>query len=144
MAKAWSDYAGRNKDLYLYDRAEDLTQAAEDKGALTSDIELLRGIIAAGRGDLNSAEQHFRNVLSIDRQHLIALNNLAYALINLGKRYDEALILTQRAVKISPNNADVLDTHSRALRGVGRLSEAEKDINRALNNFRDNQTYCFT
>lgn len=144
LAKAWSDYAGRNKDLSLYDRAEDLTQAAEDKGALTSNIELLRGIIAAGRGDLSSAEQHYRSVLSNDRQHLIALNNLAYALINLGKRYDEALILTKSAVEISPDNADVLDTHARALLGVGRLSEAEQAINSALESFRNNPTFSLT
>ncbi|MCH8822871.1 MAG: tetratricopeptide repeat protein [Planctomycetes bacterium] len=144
LAKAWSDYAGRIKDLSLYDRAEDLAQAAEAKGARTSNIELLRGIIAAGRGDLSSAEQHYRKVLSIDREHLIALNNLAYALISLGERYDEALILTQRAIKISPNNSEVLDTHARALLGVGRLSEAEQAINSALESFRNSPTFRLT
>jgi len=144
LAMAWSDYAGPRKDLSSYDRAENLIQAAEIQGASITNIELLRGIIAAGRGDSGSAEQHYRNVLNIDPNNVTALNNLAYVLINLGNRYQEALELTQRAVKIDPENAAILDTHARALLGVGQLGDAEQAIYVALEKSRDNPTFSLT
>lgn len=144
LAMTWSNFARSNKELSSYDRAENLIQAAETKGASTADIELLRGIIAAGRGDSGSAQQHYRNVLNADPNHVAALNNLAYVLINLGNRYDEALALTQRAVKIDPESAAILDTHARALLGVGQLDDAKQAINTALENAKNSPTFSLT
>jgi tetratricopeptide (TPR) repeat protein len=125
LAKAWADLARRADDPTYYERAENLANAAESAGAPIVQVHLLRATIAFYRGDLSATELHYGKVLEREPRNLVALNNLAYALIQLAGKYNEAAALALRAIKIDPGNSGVRDTYAQALIGLDRLDEAE-------------------
>jgi uncharacterized protein (TIGR03790 family) len=61
----------------------------------------------AGKKDL--AERAYRQLLAVNRDNVIALNNLAYLLTERGA-LDEALTFADQAYGLAPTNASVLDT----------------------------------
>ena len=63
---------------------------------------------AAGRHD--EAIEAYEKILEIDPNHIIALNNLAYALAVHRKTPSEGLPYARRAAAAAPSNATVLDT----------------------------------
>ena len=132
LAKAWADLARRADDPTYYERADNLANAAESAGASIVQVQLLRAAIAFWRGDLPATELHYGKVLELQPRHVVALNNLAYALIQLGGKYNEAAALALRAIKIRPGNPGVRDTYARALIGLDRLDEAEHNARRAV------------
>jgi putative PEP-CTERM system TPR-repeat lipoprotein len=69
------------------------------------------------------AAAHYQNVLAIEPNHVIALNNLAWASGQMGD--PKAIGYAERAVKLAPNNAAVLDT-------LGMLLAARGDTDKAL------------
>ena len=132
LAKAWADLGRRADDPSYYERADNLADAAESAGAPIVHVHLLRATIASYRGDLAATELHFGKVLQLEPGNLFALNNLAYALIHLGGKYNEAAALALRAIKIDPGNPGVRDTYARALIGLHRLDEAEHNARLAV------------
>ena len=132
LGKAWADLGRRADDPSYYERADNLADAAEYRGAPVVELHLLRATIAFYRGDLSATEFHYGKVLEREPRHLVALNNLAFALIQLGGRYNKAAALALRAIKIDPGNPGVLDTYARALIGLDRLDEAERNARRAV------------
>jgi len=62
----------------------------------------------AGQGE--EATGLFRQALSIDKDHMIALNNLAYLLAEDLARPKEALVHARRAAELNPDSVGVLDT----------------------------------
>lgn len=59
--------------------------------------------------DIDLAMAQYRKILEVDRNHVVALNNLAYALA-LQNALAEARPLASRAVTLAPTQANVLDT----------------------------------
>ncbi len=64
--------------------------------------------MAAGQGE--AAADLYRQALSIDKDHLVALNNLAYMLAEDLARPKEALAYAQRAAELDPDSVGVMDT----------------------------------
>ncbi len=132
LAKAWADLARRVDEPTYYERADSLADAAESAGAPIVQVHLLRAIIASYRGDLPATELHYGKVLELQPRHVVALNNLAYALIQFGGKYNEAAALALRAIKIDPGNSGVRDTYAQALIGLDRFDEAERNARLAV------------
>jgi predicted Zn-dependent protease len=80
------------------------------------------GDLAAGSGDLTGAEARYREVLARQPDHVLALNNLAFALIKANK--PEALPLAERAVKLAPRLPQALDTLAMAHAAQGQPDKA--------------------
>ena len=144
LGKAWADLGRRADDPSYYERADNLADAAEYRGAPVVELHLLRATIAFYRGDLSATEFHYGKVLEREPRYLVALNNLAYALIQLGGKYNEAAALALRAIKIDPGNPGVLDTYARALIGLDRLDEAERNARRAVSARLDDPDFRLT
>lgn len=132
LATEWADLAQRTAEPSHYDRAEELVREVERDNTFGVRALLLRGSMAVSRGELDVAEQHYRRALEGDPDNSVALNNLAYVLIELRQGYDEAHALSARAINLAPNNPDLLDTHAQALAGLDRLDEAERTARLAL------------
>ncbi|MFN8900353.1 MAG: XrtA/PEP-CTERM system TPR-repeat protein PrsT [Pseudomonadota bacterium] len=81
------------------------------------------GDAAMARGDHALAERHYRASLDKVPDQLTALNNLAWIVASSGR--PGALPLAQRAVELSPNRPDVLDT-------LALAQAAERDFAGAL------------
>lgn len=79
--------------------------------------------------DLRSAIGHYQAVVAREPSHVVALNNLAWASGELGD--PKALGYAERAVKLAPNNASVLDTMGTLLIKRGSVNDGLVWLERA-------------
>ncbi len=80
------------------------------------------GSIALQRGDLPLAEARYRRAAELQPRDAVALNNLAWVLVQQGK--PEALQQARRANELLPGQPALMDTLAAALKLAGNLSEA--------------------
>ena len=94
----------------------------------------LRAMAAEVSGDASEAAAAYRKLLEAEPDNADVLNNLAYALLEVGRSEDltEAQALAKRAVAKSPASATYLDTLARVQRRAGDLVAAEDAFGRAL------------
>jgi Tfp pilus assembly protein PilF len=101
--------------LAVLDIGENHTEAARRRlhdlliiAPANVDALLMSGGVAMRAGGRQEAEKSYRAVLRIDESNVMALNNLAYLLVDSNP--DEALKLATQAATIAPDNATVQDT----------------------------------
>ncbi|MBK7277580.1 MAG: PEP-CTERM system TPR-repeat protein PrsT [Betaproteobacteria bacterium] len=80
------------------------------------------GSIALQRGDLPLAEARFRRAVEIRPADAVAMNNLAWALVQQGK--SEALQQARKANELLPGQPALMDTLAAAMKLAGNLPEA--------------------
>jgi Flp pilus assembly protein TadD len=73
----------------------------------------------------------YRECLRLHPDEPMILNNLGYALLQTGARYEEALEIIQCAVNKAPANAAFRDSLGWAYFKLGRFSDAEREISEA-------------
>ena len=83
-------------------------------------------------GRVDEAEGHLKRVVELKPDDAQALNALGYTLVDRTKRAEEGYALIERAHKLSPADPFILDSMGWALYRLGRLSEAETFLRRAL------------
>ena len=71
---------------------------------------LYLGIMRERRGELQEAAIQYEKVVELSPSNEIALNNLAYILVETTADLDRALTLAQRARSLSPQNHHIADT----------------------------------
>ena len=76
-------------------------------------------------------------VLELNPDHADALNYLGYSYADRGMNIDEAVVLTQRAVALKPDNGYYVDSLGWALFKMGRIQEALVEIKRAAQLVKD-------
>jgi len=72
----------------------------------------------------------YREILQVDPEHVMALNNLAWHLLEDDPR--RALDLADKANRVSPDSGSILDTLAMAQMKNAKLIEARRSIDRAL------------
>ncbi len=117
LATAYMDAGDRGSAAAQY-------QAALAANGSNTDAAMRLGELEAGTGQTDKAISHFRLVLTIDPNNVIASNNIAFLLAEEGKNLDEALRLSQIAVKRSPKYADARDTLGWVLYQRGQYAQA--------------------
>ena len=80
------------------------------------------GDMALAGGGLAPAEAHYREVLSSQPEHVLALNNLAYVLALQQK--PGAVAMAEKALKLAPKAAAVMDTLAFSLAAEQQLPRA--------------------
>ena len=88
------------------------------------------GDLAVTIGDFPSTEKYFRELLVMEPQNAAALNNVAWAMAKQHK--PGAVEFAERAVKLRPNAAGLLDTLALALVEAGQHDRALEQQKRAL------------
>lgn len=71
---------------------------------------------------------------------VVVLCNLAMCLISLNN-YSGAVNMADKALKIRPNHSGALEKRARAYFGMGRVQEAESDLNQAIQ-YCDDKKLC--
>lgn len=99
-----------------------------------ADTKLLfsRGAYLERSGDKKSAEATFRSLIARDPLNAAALNYLGYMFAEGGVNLDEAESLTQRAVKLQPNNGGYLDSLGWVYFKKGQFKRALEILEKAL------------
>ncbi|MEO8461072.1 MAG: tetratricopeptide repeat protein, partial [Dokdonella sp.] len=79
---------------------------------LPDDPRLLyaRGLLAAEANDVEAAERDLRRVIALQPNDAAALNALGYTLADRTDRHDEALDLINKAYKLKPDDASIVDS----------------------------------
>jgi len=75
-------------------------------------------------GDISGAERDLRRLLEIDPDNADALNALGYTLADNTKRYDEALALIEKALRLKPDDAAILDSMGWVKLHLGEVDDA--------------------
>lgn len=92
-------------------------------------MHLYLGERALREKDLKTSASHYRAAISIDEANVVALNNLAWIGGELGD--PKALSYADRALKLAPSNAGVLDTYGMLLVKQGEAEKALPYLERA-------------
>lgn len=129
MASIFLD-AGRGKQAVEAARKL-LELAPADQPELQTQALIMLSSAQERAGDLKGAEESLRRILAKDPNNATALNNLGYFLADHDERLNEALDMTQRAVKAEPANASFLDSLGWVYFKLGQLDEAERYLNNA-------------
>lgn len=91
---------------------------------------LMRGVLLQAGGRASEALDAYRSVLTLAPDNLVALNNAAWVSHELGE--PDALTLAERAARVGPGNAAVLDTYGWILLARGQGSMAIENLSRAV------------
>ncbi len=81
---------------------------------------------------IDDAEARLRRVVELKPNDAQALNGLGYTLVDRTTRVAEGFALIERAHKLAPDDSFILDSMGWALFRLGRYSEAETYLRRAL------------
>jgi len=80
--------------------------------------------------NIPKAIEQYRAIVEIDTNNVVALNNLAWHLVETDP--GQSLVLAERAFSLSPQTASILDTMAIAYLKNGQILEARRSIDRAL------------
>jgi Tfp pilus assembly protein PilF len=95
----------------------------------SAEAVMTMALIYERSGQKDRAIQMYREVLKIEPGNGMALNNLAYAMLETGGDVDEALKLALQATQVLPDSLDAKDTLA-----FGYLKK--QDVNRAIDTLR--------
>ena len=94
-------------------------------------LVLREGLELQKKGDLEQAEQHYRQGLQIDPLHATGLHLLGIVLAQTG-RATEAIPYLRQSVELQPKQAVNLHNLASALYAMGALNEALQFSNQSL------------
>jgi tetratricopeptide (TPR) repeat protein len=96
------------------------------------DIWFMRGAMFEKMKDIPKAESEFRKCLNVFPDNAHVLNYLGYMLADRNQRLPEALEMIQKAVKGDPGNGAFLDSLGWVYYRLGRFTDAEMQIRKAV------------
>ena len=95
--------------------------------------------LVTGRYDEEIAQ--YKQVLKLDPDNVIALNNLAYGLVESGGDLSQALDYAERAQQLQPDNAEIQDTAGLLQLENGKLDDAVRSFKAAMDGKFDSATF---
>lgn len=88
-------------------------------------------------GRLDDSFATYDAVLSLEPNHIVALNNYAYYLSLIEKRLDDAERMSSKTISMEPQNPTYLDTYAWVLFKKGKFSNALLMMEAAINNSKE-------
>jgi tetratricopeptide (TPR) repeat protein len=131
-AEAWSKQQDNQRAWQVIEQA--LEQFPEDLNLLYT-----RAMLAEKRDNLPLLEQDLRFILEREPDNAMALNALGYTLADRTTRYAEARELIEQAYQLNPDDPAILDSLGWVNYRQGNLTEAERLLRKALQEFPDHE-----
>jgi len=119
-------------DHALLRRLKAALQTAHDAKPESAPLKLMLADLYTWLGDLDPAEQMYRDVLSRYPKHAAAANNLAFLLASRRRPSDESLELINGVIAEQGPLAELLDTRAYVQLTRGDSESAVKDLTRAI------------
>jgi tetratricopeptide (TPR) repeat protein len=117
-------YASLLDDQKHYREAGDLLKGAVEKFPDNAQLRYFLGSVEDKLGDKDAMIVSMKAVLSIDKNHVQALNYLAYSYAERNFNLDEAERMVRRALELQPNDGFVMDTLGLVLFKKGNVHES--------------------
>lgn len=118
-------YATLLDDQKAYKQAVKMLTGAVEKFPTNTQLHFFLGTMHDRMGNSKDTIAQMLKVLELDKDHVQALNYLAYTYAELGKNLEEAFDLATRALDLQPNDGYILDT-------VGWIHFKRGDIEQAI------------
>jgi tetratricopeptide (TPR) repeat protein len=112
--------------------AEELLRCVLKQNEKSTAAMVRLGMLLQTTGRSLEASKLYEQVLELQRDNLVAINNLAWILCEELNRPQDALELTQRGLAKAPDYIDLIDTRGMAYYRLGRYDEAINDFNRCI------------
>lgn len=100
-------------------------------------LQYARAMLSEKLDDIDAMERDLRAILENDPDNPTALNALGYTLADRTERYDEAMQLIARALKLRPDEPAILDSMGWVLYRMGNYEESLEYLNRAYAGYPD-------
>ncbi len=113
------------------DQAMATYDAELQDGAFHSELLYARAMLAEKMGAIEVLERDLRTIIEQEPENAQALNALGYTLADRTARYEEALELIKRALKLSPDDFYILDSMGWVLYRLQRFDEAIEYLEQA-------------
>lgn len=131
----WRDAQRRLGDILVqrefYDEAFDAYQGAVECNQADVGGWIGLGQVSRRLGHFDEAGQYLRQALVLASDHLVALSELVQMYVG-GERWDDALDMLQRLVRLEPQTAGHHIEMGRVMQQLGRLKEALSAYGRGL------------
>ncbi|RYZ77119.1 MAG: tetratricopeptide repeat protein [Proteobacteria bacterium] len=124
-------YASLLDDTKQYKRGVEMLNSATAKFPEHAQLQFFLGSLQDRVGNKDGSIDSMKKVISIDKDHIQALNFLAYAYADQGKNLDEAEQLVRRAASLQPNDGFIMDTLGWVLFKRGKTAEAIRTLEAA-------------
>jgi tetratricopeptide (TPR) repeat protein len=124
-------FASLLDDTKQYKRGVEMLTEATKKFPDHAQLRFFLGSLQDRVGDKTASVASMKRVIEIDKDHIQALNFLAYAYADSGKNLDEAEQLVRRAATLQPNDGFILDTLGWVLFKRGKTAEAVRTLEAA-------------
>ena len=119
------------RDAKAYKEAFDLLTRALEKLPNYPDLLYDRAMMAEKINRMDIMEQDLRRLIQLKPDNAHAYNALGYSLADRAERLDEAFALIEKAHKLAPDEAFIMDSMGWVLYRMGNLTRALEYLNRA-------------
>ena len=113
---------------------EEIRAIFEKYNPSESDEERFIGLMYLNANDSIKAEEHYRKAYKLDPENLNRIIILARVLIESGSNIEEGLALTEKGLKICPDDWELLMWKGAALHKLGKHEEALAILNKVDEN----------
>lgn len=110
LPQLYAYYATLLDEKKSYKKALTMLTAAVEKFPTNTQLQFFLGTMYDRTGETTKSIEQMNKVIQIDKDHVQALNYLAYTYAELGHNLDEAIELAGRALQLQPNDGYILDT----------------------------------
>lgn len=110
VPQLYAYYATLLDEKKSYKQAVKMLTGAVERFPTSTQLHFFLGTMQDRVGDSKSTIAQMLKVLDLDKEHVQALNYLAYTYAETGKNLDEAASLANRALDLQPNDGYILDT----------------------------------
>ncbi len=124
-------YASLLDDQKQYSQAIEMLSVATKKFPDHAQLQFFLGNMHDRLGDRDATILSMKRVLEIEKDHVQALNFLAYTYAETGKHLDDAEKLARRALALQPEDGYILDTLGWVLFKKGKVPEAIQTLEAA-------------
>lgn len=110
LPQLYAYYATLLDEKKAYSKAEKMLASAVEKYPTNTQLRFFLGTMEDRLGNTKQTISQMNKVLDQDKDHVQALNYLAYTYAELGKNLEEATRLATHALELQPNDGYILDT----------------------------------
>ena len=112
--------------------AEDILRMTLQRNPSHTGATAMLATLLQTTGRTAESAELYQRILALQPDNVIAVNNLAWILCEEQGKYQQALELAQKGLKIAPNYVDLIDTRGVAYYRLGELEKAVQDFTQSI------------
>lgn len=117
--------------------AENLLRESLDRNPDSPTVAYLLALLLQKTHREAESVTFYQQVLASQPDNVIAINNLAWILCEVQGKYEQALELVQKGLKITPDYVDLIDTRGVIYHKLGQYDKAIQDFTKCLELYPD-------